>query len=277
MTPTPDPIAEADARRNDLLARLRACPPVHIVGLVDGFGAGGGKSRGETHWTLRAGFVAWRVAGQPLRKSKLHLLRTVTDQELDDLRKAITPDSILRIRARLFEEDGAADALLEAVLGPESSDAELSAHAAHLRKRVTREDPILGTLTLDRRFNQLTARASWNGRPAEVRLDATTKDDFDAAIRAAHTLWQDQISWDRRVLDCALAKLLPLKNSNWLDEDEREVTPDQFTARMTLQTVAVRPDGHFEFWYRDGDLFLGHSIFVSGTLAEGPRRASIAG
>jgi hypothetical protein len=52
---------------------------------------------------------------------------------------------------------------------------------------------------------------------------------------------------------------------------------EEFKARMALESVTVEADGSFQFWYGDGDLFWGHSIQVSGNLAEGPTDASLAG
>ena len=74
-----------------------------------------------------------------------------------------------------------------------------------------------------------------------------------------------------------MQELLPLKNENWLDEGEAELSADQFKSRMTLESVTVEPGGSFDFWHNDGDLFCGHSIQISGSLSEGPTRADIPG
>ena len=39
---------------------------------------------------------------------------------------------------------------------------------------------------------------------------------------------------------------------------------------MTLESIAVYPDGKLEFWFDDGDLFFGHWMSVSGNLSDGP-------
>jgi hypothetical protein len=46
---------------------------------------------------------------------------------------------------------------------------------------------------------------------------------------------------------------------------------------MRLKSVTVYPDGSFDFWHDDGDLFWGHSIQVSGDLLDGPTHADIPG
>src|SRR5207249_3318350 len=101
--------------------------------------------------------------------------------------------------------------------------------------------------------------------------------DLPVALKSAHTLWESQDVWSRRIRDFAVQKLLPLKNDAWLDEGEVEVTADQFQDRMTLDSITVYPNGSFEFWHHDGDLFWGHSIQVRGSLSEGPTDADIPG
>jgi hypothetical protein len=62
---------------------------------------------------------------------------------------------------------------------------------------------------------------------------------------------------------------------NVLREDETPVTPRQFKERMTLESIAVSPNGKFEFTFDDGQLFWGHVIQVSGSLSKGPTNAHI--
>ena len=71
--------------------------------------------------------------------------------------------------------------------------------------------------------------------------------------------------------------LLELKNDAWLDEDESEVSAEEFIARMELSSVSIHADGGFEFWFDDGDLFWGHSIMVSGNIQDGLDDAGIHG
>ena len=87
--------------------------------------------------------------------------------------------------------------------------------------------------------------------------------------------------WDRRVREYAADELLELANdwSQDMDEDGGavEVTREQFVERMELESIEVRADGSFQFWFGDGDLFYGHSIWVSGDLENGPNDAAMEG
>lgn len=82
---------------------------------------------------------------------------------------------------------------------------------------------------------------------------------------------------DAQSLTFAASELLPTKNDYWLDDDEEPLTSEQFVSRMHLVSISLGGDGSFEFWHDDDDMFLGHSIQVRGTQADGLQWANIPG
>jgi hypothetical protein len=78
-------------------------------------------------------------------------------------------------------------------------------------------------------------------------------------------------------LSHAAAELLPVKNATWLGVGETKVTAAQFKQRMKLQWITVRPNGELAFWHKDGDLFFGHDIEVTGSITKGLSSAGIHG
>jgi len=71
--------------------------------------------------------------------------------------------------------------------------------------------------------------------------------------------------------------LLPLKNDFWLDEDEPALTAAAFRSRLERSSLVAYPDGSFSFYLGDGQIFLGHTIEVKGSLSEGVTEAALAG
>jgi hypothetical protein len=154
----------------------------------------------------------------------------------------------------------------------DDDDADLGAG----ERELARSDAYFGALTFNRRGKRWETEAEWLGH--EVRLTVSGDgEDLEEALRNAQKLWEAQDSWSTRVKEYAVTELFELKNDDWLEEDEEEVTPEQFKARMRLESITMDADGEFEFWYADGDLFWGHSILVSGSLDEGPNDADIPG
>ncbi|MCU0493921.1 MAG: DUF2262 domain-containing protein, partial [Chloroflexaceae bacterium] len=239
-------------------------------------GAGGGRGGGEEFWTLLFKLVAWRIGDGSLQTEPLRLSRKVTDEELRHMQTLLVPYAVVRVQARVGESAyGGYQGLLEQYMGADDADAELNDYAQQLQQPVTLDDPLLGTFTLDRRVDWFSAEVVWDGQP--VRLNLSESASAQAALQTAHALWQDQRVWAQRIREYAVEQLLELKNDSWLDDDEEELTALAFLERMQLESITVHSDGTFDFWHDDGDLFWGHTIQISGNLAEGPTLADIPG
>ena len=110
-----------------------------------------------------------------------------------------------------------------------------------------------------------------------LTIDTNNSEAEEKSLAAARSLWASRREWQQEVTDYAIGQLLQLKNESWLREDETQLTAEEFAKNMVLEAISTRPGGSFEFWHNDGDLFWGHSIMVSGNLADGPKHAGIEG
>jgi hypothetical protein len=245
-----------------------------VVGVVYPPGLSGGRSRGETDWTLMLTLRPWREEGKSLLHTALQLRSVVTKETLGTLQDEFAPYSLVRARVRL-EEAGRAilqDDSLEA-----GDDAELAAEAARLQVPITKTIAPFGTLTYDRSVAWWSGPTVWNRKAVTLHLDTDEADGVDTSAEAARTLWAQQEEWQQRIGAFAVGELLPLKNDSWLDEDEKPVDEAAFLDRMTLESITVYADGSFSFYHDDGGLFAGHCIEVSGNLLAGPTYADIPG
>jgi hypothetical protein len=134
-----------------------------------------------------------------------------------------------------------------------------------------------GALTLDPEVDWFEGTANWNGTPIRIVFPVDEETLHDDALESAQTLWADQVKWKQSIEAYAIQALLGIKNSDWLEDDEVELTAEEFLSRITLETVSVAAEGDFEFWYNDGDIFAGHSIVVRGNLELGPIEACAEG
>lgn len=273
-----DVFAAAAARKQAIADQL-ACRPIEdVVGLVDATGKCGWPEE-DDQWTLSFTLQCWKVPPGPLKTKPLSVKLTTAREKHDELWNRVDPYAVVRIRARVVEESvvGTAQAQLTEFFGLDSSDPELNQAAADLQKPVVHRDHQFGEFTLDRRVDWYTAETKWNRAVVALNLSLDESGKLDSALQIARALWKDQTRWTKRIEDYAVQELLPLKNESWLGDDEVELTADQFKKRMTLESVTVGPDGTFDFWHSDGDLFWGHSIQISGSLSEGPICADIPG
>ncbi|MEL6610630.1 MAG: DUF2262 domain-containing protein [Bacteroidota bacterium] len=253
--------------------------PVIVQGLVSTRGQGAVVHEDYLAHGFR--LVAWRRVDGPLVERKLTVLRPVPTGHpwiADAL-----PGGQVRLSVLLSDDETRAVFLDDLGLGDrfEHADDDLLDLAEALRRPSTIETTRFGTLAEDPKLGWMEGTATWNGTTVRLTLNRGVNgridtDDFAPALATAEQLWEDEAAWNARVEACA-ATLFEIWDCGWRQPTDTEDTPEAFVARMTLDTVACSPDGAFEFWYDDGDLFAGHAILVSGTLADGPTEATLAG
>lgn len=271
--------AELAARRRALAEQIAARPVEEVVGVVDFGGIGGWAADGGLQ-TLCLRLRHWRTGSGPLKSRLLTTKFTTSPEDFDSLWSRIESLDVVRLRARVVEDSAVGTPQAEVVefLGHDD-DPELARMAVYLKIPVIHEDPDFGELVLDRSTDWFKADVKWYRSTIELMVIRDEAGSPAAALATARALWSQPKAWTGRVKDFAVQELLPLKNEDWIDEDEGEVplTPQQFLRKLKLESIAVKPDGSFEFWFDDGNLFLGHLIQVRGTLSEGPTHAEMAG
>jgi hypothetical protein len=252
---------------------------VEIKGVVDASGGGGGMSQGDEFWTFTFCLAAWRIDNGAINRTELIVRRLATKQQLDSLRKLVPANAVVKLKGRVALENvyQRPEALLEKFIGVEDADAELTACLNDLLKPVVHTDEFFGELTLDRTVGNFLGKTKWNDVEVDLWLRLEDLSELGDAIRNAHQLWADSLSWNQRVLDCVVRELLPLKSENWQEDDGTIVSREEFEQRIKLKFIAVGADGAIEFWFDDDDLFFGHDIAAEGTLKDGMRSAGIHG
>jgi len=262
------------------LNSLRVASPLRVVtGVVHPSGVTGMHVPSAADWTLSLPLMAWRLNGDVIRQSTLVLHQLTTLYRVEEIRKSLEAYQLVRVRARvaLEPEMGSPYGLIEQFLEPNPKDAALQQLASDLHTPVLRHETPFGELVLDRCYGWFVCKAAWNGPPIEVRLSIDESGSCDASLKIARGLWENQASWERRVRDKIEESLFQIKNDHWLDEGQKPVTAEEFRSLLSIESVTTNPDGTFEFWCNDGDLFWGHSISVAGDLVKGCYRATLEG
>ena len=248
-----------------------------ILAVTGANGFGGGKTHGDELWTISIGLTAWMEEDSPDIHKGEFVLSTVGDEQLlEILRRRAPRDFILKFKGRV-SEDGQRLLLLD--LPEPAFDPDLKAILEEQKKPVTFWEDGLGTFTLNRQVDWFETEVDWLG--TEISLTIDMEEEREEALRNAKTLLASAADWDKRVRAYAADELVSLANdwSQDMDEDEepQEITREQFMERMELESIEIRADGSFEFWFADGDMFYGHSIHVSGDMEHGPDDASMEG
>lgn len=246
---------------------------VVIQGVVSPSSQGGWPGKNDGYEVHCFSFAAWHRLGEPPTKRHLTILRPVPPDA--NYFGEFPTCSLQRMRVLLSSDE--TRAIFEKTLPMDAPDDQLQSIAAELEKPVTFSTDRFGKLVLDRRIDWFEGKADWNGELIRVTFPVDDEQPDANALKDAEALWSEQAKWKELVEQYAVKELLELKNGTWLEEDESEITAEQFIATMTLKTISIESDGEFEFWYDDADLFWGHSIAVRGNLKDGPTDAGIHG
>lgn len=227
-----------------------------------------------------------------LREGRLEWPVTETERNSNKEWRKFQKGQICRLRVRrLLDELTPAHispeqfnswAVIE-VLEPSVPCPQLEAVWEEYQKPVLIEDKVLGTLKLNREFQQLEGKILWHGEQVSLSLEIYLQDSstWDVARSMVKKLVTNSENWDKIMRKFAAKKLTELANEWQINDDEDEnvnpITESTFAERIALTALSVTCEGDFTAYYDDDDLFLGHVIEICGSLENGIQSANIAG
>ncbi len=274
-----DIFKEATLKKEKLEREFACLPETIITGVVGANGPGAGRVPPDKYWSLNLSLVAWKELGGEMNDSSLVLSKNVTDDELKEIQTKVKGESLVQFKVKLSKVSpfGDARAQLISILDT-PDDTELEVALAKFKEPVELTHPEFGTLVLDKSVDWFEGQVNWLGEPINISVSVDEDDGSpESSLKTIETLYSDANNWSKKITDYAVSELLELKNDNWLMDGQQELTAADFVDAMKLESITVYPDGEFEFWHDDGDMFWGHSILVSGSLSEGPNDADIPG
>ena len=283
--PVPAPVAEteptplcdgdtAQAARKAFLSRFPG-KETDILGITDPGGLNADKVEGTGLWKVTIGLTAWMDEyEQELHQSPARFEAMVDENLLEYLRARTPRNFIISATVRPCQDDSACFLMTD--LPKPAFDPQLKALLEEQKKPVTLEAEGLGTFTLNRNLGWYDATVEWMGEEISLNLDQN-EETLDAARQTARTLMDAQADWDQRLRSFAAEQLLEQVNKLIQNEDQdgELFTAATLAEQFQIDSILAGPDGSFEFWFSDDDLFLAHPVHVTGTLEDGPTLAEM--
>lgn len=252
---------------------------MEIAAVTGASGIGAGRANGNTLWHASIPLIAWMdVTNQEvIHQEELRLEWLVDDEGWKAAKDLLSSNSLVH----LLVHKGEHSFMLVHVVASSYQHPKLEQIRLDAMKPVFYEDSLLGSFVLDKRVKLFEKEISWDGQEGILYFDWDEEEQvMKSALQTAYALIQDQEHWSQQIRAYAAEQLAELAN-DWLHDHEEPaydvITPDLFMKLMELDSISVYPNGDFEVFFRDGDMFWGHSIIVDGNINGSMNSAEIAG
>jgi len=141
-----------------------------------------------------------------------------------------------------------------------------------------REDPVLGALVFDTRLNWYeSTQETSGGERLKLMVSIDTPEDEELSISNARALLPALLAAIENGKEFASEKLLKLKNESWLEAGEAPLSTSQFISALEIESIVVFSQQLTEFYFKDGELFWGHTVLLSWDPVRGFYDGNIAG
>jgi len=116
-------------------------------------------------------------------------------------------------------------------------------------------------LVYDKEIECFDGTLEFAGNKYDITLSDFEAREENQATTLANKIgeWIEQ-HW-QQVKDYAALKLVPLKNESWLFEGEQPISESQLLDTIQLDGINAFPEGNFEIYFDDHELF-GNNIIV---------------
>jgi hypothetical protein len=228
-------------------------------------------------WELRLTLQPWRADNGSIQTAKLTAIAHNLDREsAQSLAQAYPPGQFVRLAVAALPATGldrpeVAITTLEGLIDAP----DLAGFIVSVPVFAPYDHPALGRFVKERDALPHIGAATWNGAAIEIWLDGD-EPDLDACAAGAEAMLANAAVWQAEMTARAYASMYPNWDAVWR-EDDPPLTEAQWQARLTLDALSVTANGRFTATFADGDLFWGHAIEVSGSLAEGATDAVMVG
>jgi hypothetical protein len=164
------------------------------------------------------------------------------------------------------------------VLEQNIQNSELLEILANYRKPILLNDNELGVFELNKDLRWFEGKVSWLNNTIDIYLEVSVDNQktWKSALNYLRKYWSQQTQFDLELKQYAAEQLLELAN-DWQEETSNKITIPEFINRISLSTLSISSGGKFKFDFLDGNIFLGHSIRVSGSNRKGIISAEIVG
>lgn len=127
----------------------------------------------------------------------------------------------------------------------------------------------LGEFIYDKEYDQYSVDYNDGKQSFEISITVDgveSNDELITLLKKVETLVKSKY-YESALLEME-EEMINLKNGAWLEDEEPEMTTDEFRKRITIKSITFYEDGSSEIFCDDDDIFWGHYILI-GTNENG--------
>ncbi|MFC4476025.1 DUF2262 domain-containing protein [Flavobacterium chungangensis] len=164
------------------------------------------------------------------------------------------------------------------VLKEDVENDELLSILTEYRNPVKIVDDKLGEFELNKDYECFFGEIKWLNEYISVSLDVDIEDQnsWTKTLELLNQFFNEQEKRDFEFRTFAGKQLIDLAN-DWLEEENEEITENDFIKRISLSELVITFEGDYIAYYDDDNIFYGHIIELSGNIKTGLGSANIAG
>lgn len=237
---------------------------LQIVAVTGPEGVMGSRGSGEGIWLAGIMLTAWRLSepSAPVHEEPKRLMLEVDDEKLKWMQRMVKKESVVRLKV----QEVAGGFWLEEVLDSYCTDVEMQEICRAQQEPVYYEDQVLGSFSLNRGTDSYEQVLQQSGSEIRLTIENQDEEQMQLAMETARILMKNLEFWMESAAAYAADELLEAKNGQWLEEGEEKLSREAFLASLWLNDILAKPGGNFRFWYSDGEMLGGHSIYVDGNV-----------
>ena len=131
--------------------------------------------------------------------------------------------------------------------------------------------------SFDEEYSCFEGNIDWLGEDIDVILNIDEPDDKDKEFEVLQKIYDNQKEWDEKLRKFAAEALTEDANDWRADDDNKEITEEEFANRIEMCGITIYSGGDFEAFYTDGDMFGEHSITIGANISGEIEIAAVAG
>ncbi len=260
-------------RENMIMDNVRSENEMTVIGIVSSNGSWNGKLGSDELWSFGFKLCNWIDLDGSIRNDENRFVKKIEHKYLRENMESIDAETVVNVTYRIDEQTETNVPMVVEIV--KDIDFKLVEILKNMKKEISFVNDVFGKVTYSRSLDWFDATIDWCGKKTELVIRTQLIDNAKEMLDIFIENYPSFGELDIDAKQYAGKKLIDLRNCEWSDGEDDQITLNEFEECMFLETLSIDSITDFGLWYRDGGIFQGHGITVEACYSEGFVSASI--